>query len=46
MIRDLVAMAMIGVHHINDVLVGMAAFFDLGMVLSDDFCQSREVVGD
>jgi len=46
MIRDLVAMAMIGVHHINDVLVEMAVFFDLGMVSSDDFCQFRVVVGN
>lgn len=46
MIRDLVAMSTIGVHHINDVLVGMAVFFDLGMALSDEFCQFHGVVGD
>ena len=46
MIRDLMAMTMIGMHHINDVLVGMAMFFDLGMVLSDDLRQFSEVMSD
>ena len=32
------AMAMIGVHHINDVFMSVAVFFNLGMMFGDDLC--------
>jgi hypothetical protein len=46
MIRDLMAVAMIGMHQVNDVFVGMAMFFDLDMMFRDDLCQFGEVMGD
>lgn len=45
-IGDLVAMAVIGVHDIDDVLMGVAMFFDLGMMFGDDLCQFCEVMGN
>jgi len=45
MIRDLMAVAVIGMHQINDVFMGMAMFFNLGMMLGDDLCQFSEVMG-
>jgi hypothetical protein len=46
MIRDLMAVAMVGMHQINDVFMGVAMLFDLGMMLGDDLCQFSEVMGD
>ena len=46
MIRDLMAVTMVGMHQINDVFMGVAMLFDLGMMLNDDLCQFSEVMGD
>lgn len=45
-ISNLMAMAMIGVHHINDVFMGVAVFFNLGVMFRDDLCEFREIMGD
>jgi hypothetical protein len=46
MVRDLMAVAMMSMHQINDVFMGVAMLFDLGMMLGDDLCQFGEVMGD
>ena len=46
MVRDLMAVAMIGMHQVNDVLMGVAMFFNLGMMFGDNLCQFVEVMGD
>ena len=46
MIRNLMAVAMIGMHHINDVFMGVAVFFNLGVMFRDDLCQFGEIMGD
>ena len=46
MIRDLMAVAMICMHQINDVFMGVAMLFDLGVMLGDDLCQFVEVMRD
>lgn len=46
MIRNLMAVAMIGMHQVNDVFMCVAVFFDLGMMFRDDLCQFGEVMGD
>lgn len=46
MICDLMAVAMVGMHQINDVFMGVAMLFDLGMMLGDDLCQFSEVMSD
>jgi hypothetical protein len=46
MVRDLVAVVMIGMHQVNDVFMCMSMCFDLGMMFRDDLCQFGEVMGD
>jgi len=46
MIRDFMAVAVIGMHQINDVFMGVAVLVDLGMMLGDDLCQFSEVMSD
>lgn len=46
MIRDLMAVAIVGVHQINDVLMGVAVLFDLRVVFRNDLCQFRKIMGD
>jgi hypothetical protein len=46
MIRDFMAMAMVGMHHIDNVLMGMPVLFDLGMMLGNDPRQFCEVMSD
>ena len=46
MICDLMAVTMIGMHQVNDVFVGVAMFFDLGMMFRDDLCQFGEIMSD
>ena len=46
MIRDLMDVVMIGMHQVNDVFMGVAMFFDLGVMLSNDLRQFGEVMGD
>lgn len=46
MIRDLMAVSMIGMYQINDVFMGVAMLFDLGMMFSDDLCQFGEIMSD
>lgn len=45
MIRDLVAVTMICMHQVSDIFMGVAMFFDLGLMLRDDLCQFCEVMG-
>lgn len=42
----IMGVSMIGMHHINDVLVGMAVIRDLGVMLGHDLCQFGDIVRD
>lgn len=44
MVGDLMAVLMIGVHQINDVVMRVAMFFNLGMMRGDDLCDLRDVM--
>jgi wobble nucleotide-excising tRNase len=46
MIRDLMAVAIVGVHQINDVLMGVTMFFDLCVVFRDDLRKFCKIMGD
>ncbi|MEP2530789.1 hypothetical protein [Shimia sp.] len=46
MVRDLMAVAMVGMHQINDVFMGVDMLLDLGVMFRDNLRQFGEVMGD
>ena len=43
-IGHLMCMALIGMNHINDVFMGMAVIFNLGLMLGHDLCDLGKIM--
>jgi len=45
-VRDFMAVVVIDMHQVNHVFMGVAMFFDLGMMFRDNLCQLGDIMGD
>ncbi len=45
MIRDFMAMIMIGMYQVNDVFMRVSVLLDLGLMVCNDFGECHKVVG-